>query len=237
MTEKEIRKQIIESGLRLQKENLVQGTWGNVSIRYLEDKMIITPSGIPYDTLREQDLVIVDINTLEYEGDVKPSGERKVHAAIYRERADINAIIHTHSENCSIVASARVNIPPVLDDMVQIVGVGVKTIDPEAYKKDMEKMGGEVVTADYGMPSTKKLTNATVKALRGRNACLMANHGAVCIGRNMEEAFTVQFVLEKAARTFIDASAIGCAKKLGFIDGNIQRFVFLKKYSKQSIKK
>lgn len=236
MTEQEIRKQIIDGGLRLQKENLVQGTWGNVSMRFGEDKMIITPSGIPYDTLTEKDLVIVDINTMEYAGDVKPSGERKVHAAIYRDRPEINAIIHTHSENCSIVASARANIPPVLDDMVQIVGVGVKTIDPEIYAQNMEKMGGEVVTAEYGLPSTKKLTNATVKAIKGRNACLMANHGAVCIGRSMEEAFTVQFVLEKAARTFIDASAIGEAKKLGILDGNLQRLIFLKKYSKQKLK-
>lgn len=237
MTENEIRKEIIEAGLRLKRENLVQGTWGNVSMRSGAAKMIITPSGIPYESLSENDLVEVDIETLSYEGDIKPSGERKVHAAIYRDRPDINAIIHTHSENCSVVAAARVNIPPVLDDMAQIVGVGVKTVDTEAYAQNMEKMGGDVKTAEYGMPSTKKLTNATVKALKGRNACLMANHGAICVGRSMEEAFTVQFVLEKAARTFIDASAIGCAKKLGFIDGNIQRFVFLKKYSKQSLKK
>jgi L-fuculose-phosphate aldolase len=187
---------VCEAGKRLLREHLVSGTWGNISLRINEEIMVITPSGMPYETLSPEDMVVVNYKTLAWEGEKKPSSELKLHAAIYRERSKITAVIHTHQANASTVAAARREVPPILDDMAQIIGPSVKV-------------------AAYALPNTQCIVRKTLKALRGRNAALMANHGAVCIGRDMEEAFVVCQVLEKACRSFIEAEFLGGAKAIG----------------------
>jgi L-fuculose-phosphate aldolase len=193
------RSVVCEAGKRLLRENMVSGTWGNLSLRFDEENMVITPSGKPYDSLSP------DEN--------KPSSEMKLHAAIYLERKDINAVIHTHQPSASTVAAARREVPPILDDMVQIIGPSVRV-------------------AEYALPNTKKIVRKTLKALRGRNAALMANHGAVCIGRDMEEVFLVCLVLEKACRVFIEAEFLGGAKEISHVEAWIMHKYYLMKYSK-----
>ena len=158
-----MKKEIIEGGKRLLKEGLVARTWGNISIRVDDSWMLITPSGRPYETLTKEDIVLVNYHTSAYEGPVRPSSEKGLHCEIYRTRKEVHAVIHTHQVNASTVAAARREVPPVLDDMAQIIGPTVRV-------------------ADYALPSTRKITKNTVKALRGRKAALMANHGAVCVG-------------------------------------------------------
>ena len=177
----ELRNQVIEAGQKLVKEGLVARTWGNVSIRINENQMLITPSGKRYEDLGREDIVMVNIETHKYEGDVKPSSEFKLHTAIYRSRPGINAVIHTHQMNASTVAAARREVPPILDDQAQIIGPDIKV-------------------APYALPSTKKIVRGTIKALKGRMAALMANHGAVCIGRDLDEAFVFAQVLEKRCK-------------------------------------
>jgi L-fuculose-phosphate aldolase len=212
-TENEVKSIVCEAGKRLLSENLVSGTWGNLSMRVDSRIMIITPSGLPYEELTPDDMVAVNYLTLDWIGLRKPSSELKLHAEIYRSRKEINAAIHTHQMNASTVASARREVPPILDDMAQIIGPSVKV-------------------AEYALPNTKKIVKNTIKALAGRNAALMANHGAICIGRNMDEAFLVCQVLEKACKAFIEAEFLGGAKSINKLEAWIMHEYYLRKYSK-----
>jgi len=212
-----IRQQVIEGGLRLVKEGLVARTWGNISIRVDESHMLITPSGRSYEDLTPEDIVLVNYHTSKHEGTIKPSSEKELHCEIYRTRKKIHAVIHTHQMNASTVAAAHREVPPILDDMAQIIGPTVRV-------------------ADYALPSTKKITKKTVKALKGRNAALMANHGAVCIGRDLEEAFVVCQVLEKACKAFIEAEFLGGAKSINKFEAHLMHQIYIRKYSGEADK-
>lgn len=211
----EEREQVHHAGIKLKQQNLIPGTWGNVSIRVSSDSMIITPSGLDYESLTPDDLALVNFLSLKWQGKYKPSSEMKLHAQIYKERKNINAVIHTHSMNASTVAASRREVPPILDDMVQIIGPSIRV-------------------AKYALPSTKKIVKETVRALKGRFGALMANHGAVAIGRNMEEAFTACFVLEKSCKAFIESEFLGGAKSINKFEAHLMHQFYLRKYSKQS---
>ena len=215
-TEK-LRQEIIEGGLRLVAEGLVARTWGNISIRVDNTHMLITPSGRTYEDLTPADIVLVNYHTSKHEGNIKPSSEKELHCEIYRTRKNIRAVIHTHQMNASTVAAAHREVPPILDDMTQIIGPTVRV-------------------ADYALPSTRKITKKTVKALKGRNAALMANHGAVCVGRDLEEAFVVCQVLEKACKAFIEAEFLGGAKSINKFEAHLMHQFYLRKYSAKAKK-
>ena len=108
------------------KEGLVAGTWGNISIRVDETYMLITPSGRPYESLTAADIVLVNYHTSEHEGDIKPSSEKEMHCEIYRTRPKTHSVIHTHQMNASTVATTGREVPPILDDMAQIIGPTVR---------------------------------------------------------------------------------------------------------------
>lgn len=209
----ETKKQVVAAGKRLVEEGLVAGTWGNISIRIDDNLMAITPSGGDYHKLSTDDIPVVNLKDGSYEGK-KPSSEKKLHMQIYNERKEINAVIHVHSMNASTVAAARRELPPILDDVAQIIGPSVRV-------------------ADYALPSTKKIVKVTMKALKGRMAALMANHGAICLGRDIDEAFTCCAVLEKGCKAFIEAEFLGGAKSINKFEAAIMHQYYLKKYSKQ----
>jgi L-fuculose-phosphate aldolase len=213
-TIEEIKKLVCDSGKRLLAEGFVSGSWGNISCRIDDATMAITPSGREYETMEPEDIVIVSYLDHSYQGDLKPSSEFKLHTEIYRTRKNIDAVIHTHQMNASTVAAARRDVPPILDDMAQIIGPTVRC-------------------ADYALPNTKKIVRKTVRALKGRYAALMANHGAVCVGRDMNEAFVVCQVLEKACKAFIEAEFIGGAKGINKFEAHLMHQFYLRKYSKQ----
>jgi L-fuculose-phosphate aldolase len=217
MTEQEARVLVRDGGLKLLKEGLVARTWGNVSVRLDEERYVVTPSGREYEELTPEDMVVANYLTGEYEGNIKPSSERKVHAELYRTRKDVGAVIHTHQTNASVVAAARREVPPVLDDQVQILGPTVRV-------------------AAYALPSTKKMVRACVKALKGRNAALMANHGAICVGQTLDDAFVACVVLEKACKAFIEAEFLGGAKTINIFEAHLMHQFYLRKYSKQNVK-
>jgi len=208
----EARKAVREMGTRLVATGLVIGTWGNVSVR-LGNKIIITPSGANYAALTDEDMPVIDLQTGDYEGP-KPSSEKGLHLEVYRQRKEIGAVIHVHSPHASTLAAARRELPPILDDIAQLIGPSVRV-------------------ADYALPSTKKIVRATMRALQGRMAALMANHGAICLGRDLEEAFLCCQVLEKGCKAFIEAEFLGGAKGINFFEAAIMHQFFLRKYSKQ----
>ena len=190
--EHKIRTLVCKAGKRIVETGLVAGTWGNVSARFNDDHMFITPSGKDYSEIKTDDIVLVNINTLESSGPLSPSSETPMHAAVYRNRLEINGIIHTHPQYGCTVASARNEVPPILDDMAQLIGPSLKV-------------------ADYAHPGSDEMVNGVIGAIAGRNACLLANHGAVCLGRTLNEAFTVNLILEKACKTYVDSFSIGGA--------------------------
>ncbi len=105
--EEKQRSRLVEYGNRMAEEGLVSGTWGNLSVRLDEKTMLVTPSGISYDRLTPGDMVKVDIETGEYEGELKPTSEKSLHAEIYKTRDDVNAVIHTHQTYASIYAACE----------------------------------------------------------------------------------------------------------------------------------
>ena len=207
-----LKEQIVEGGCRLLREGLVARTWGNISIRVDDAHMLITPSGRSYEQLSPDDIVLVNYLTSKYKGTVKPSSEKELHCEIYRTRQDVHSVIHTHQMNASTVAASHREVPLLAEDMTRILGPTVRV-------------------AGYALPSTKKITKKTVRALEGRNAALMANHGAVCTGRNLDEAFMVCLTLEKACKAFIEAEFLGGTKSQQDFETDLMHQYYLHKYS------
>ena len=179
--EGELREKLCQYGKKLVETGLVQGTWGNLSIR-LDDKfMLVTPSGLDYNRLTPADMVKVNISSLEYEGDLKPTSEKGLHAAVYKQRPDVGAVIHTHSKYCCVFAAAerplRIN-------------------DPEMQKI----FGTQVELAEYALPGTKKLMANTVKAMGKNFGCIMSHHGMAACGADIETAFDNCVKLEECGK-------------------------------------
>lgn len=188
MTEKQKRELIIKAGKKLVAQNLVQGTWGNISLRLDEEHMLLTPSGLDYTQLTIDDLIIMNINTMHYESPHKPSSEKDLHAVVYQQRKEINAVIHSHPTHCSTIACIKHELPIMHPQMQELIGKSVRV-------------------SKYALPSTKKLAKNVSKALKGRNACIIANHGAIAFGNSLEEAFMVIDILEKSAKLYIEKLA------------------------------
>ncbi len=193
---------------------LVAGTWGNISARVDDEYMVITPSGMDYERLYAEEMVIVNMKTLEYEGNLKPSVEAVVHAAIYMDRPEVNGIMHTHSTYALTVAAARKTIPPICDDQVQI-------------------LGGDVRLAAYTMPGTEEMAKEVVGALKERAGALIANHGAITVGRTLSEAYVGSQVLEKAAMVYINSQCIGGGVEISQEDIDFFHDFFLNKYGQR----
>jgi len=213
MTEAEAKEKVRAMGVRMVELGLTAGTWGNASVRFSEDEMAITPSGFDYMKMQPSDVVIVNLKTGEARGG-KPSSEKGLHIEIYAKRLELRAIVHTHSMSASTVAAARREVPPILDDLAQIVGPTLRV-------------------ADYALPGTKKMARTVLRALTGRTAALMANHGAVATGRDPDEAILCAQIVEKGCRAFIEAEFLGGAKSLPKFEAAIMHQVYLKKYSRQ----
>lgn len=190
----EKKKELIEICKKIVEKDLVAGTWGNVSAKINNEFIIITPSAISYDKLNVDNIPIVNINSLEFIG-TKPSTELNLHIAIYKNRIDVNAIIHTHSLYASIFSATHKSLPPILEEIAQICGVDVKC-------------------TKYAMAGSEELVNNTLIVLKNNNAAFLANHGAIAIGRTLKEALTCAIILEKGCKIYIESTKIGKLKKL-----------------------
>ena len=174
------KKLVIEAGEKLVETGLIARTWGNVSCRVDEKTFVITPSGKPYIGLTPDDIVEVAIETLEWSGDIKPSSEKGVHAEVYKEYPEAGFVIHTHQKAASIVSALKEGIDNVAGEAKSIIG-------------------DKIFIGAYGLPGTKKLKKGVAGALKmsPSKAVIMAHHGAVCFGKDLEEAFEVASSLEK----------------------------------------
>lgn len=174
---------VIEAGKQLVKCGLIARTWGNVSCRVSETHFVITPSGREYNALTPDDIVLVSIADCTYDGDVKPSSEKGIHAACYRLRPNCNFVIHTHQLYAS---------------MAGLAGLDIRVKD----EKSVAILGSAIPSAAYGLPGTGKLKQGVTDAIArsDANAALMLHHGAVCLGTDMDNAFCVAQELETVCK-------------------------------------
>lgn len=171
---------------QMSENDLVQGTWGNVSLR-LEGRLILcTPKGIGYNVLRPQDMVIMDSKTLEIKGSVPASSEKGIHAAVLLNRPDFNAVLHAHPTYCSVFVAAQKEL--VIEN------------------EDDKKLLGDIVkVSSYALPSTRNLTKQTFQALGNGRAVFMANHGVVVAGEDLETAYNALERLEELCEEKLSA--------------------------------
>ncbi len=210
---------IIETSLNMIKSGLVKGTWGNISVRK-DNRIWITPSGVPYEDLTPDSIAVIDLESgKQIDGKMKASSEMPLHRIIYLEYSHINGIVHTHSIYASAFAVIEEEIPCCTEDQAQIIG-------------------GSIPIAKYAPQGTAELGRHVVQALEGDvYAALMAKHGLVAVGRNLQEAWTAAEISEKSAQV---ASVVKSMNKP--IEGLCQNEInelrqnYINSYSKTSIK-
>ena len=178
--ERQARQLLVTYGRKLLELGLVQGTWGNLSVRLDDRFMLVTPSGRDYYGVHPEEMVKVRIENLSWEGDVKPSSEMGMHAGIYLTRPDVNAIIHTHAENGSVFAAAQMPL--------------------EVTDEGLAKHTGSLIPVTKFAPAgTPELVENAVVALQAHRACFLANHGMFSVGADLKGALLAAAAAEKAA--------------------------------------
>ena len=185
------REMIVAYGKRMLSAGLTRGTGGNLSIydRNLE-LMAITPSGIPYEEIEAEDIMIMKLDGTIVEGNKTPSSEHAMHEIVYRTREDVGAMLHVHSTFAVTLACLNEDLPAV-DYMV-------------AYSR-----GRSLKCAPYASFGTADLAVNALKTMGDQNAVLLANHGMNVVGPDLPKAFAIAEQLEFCAELYVRARTIG----------------------------
>ena len=192
----EQKKEIIAACLWLQEKDLVIGTWGNVSMR-VDEGILLTPSRIAYDQLTPEDMVTIDNEGNVIDGFRSPTTEKEVHRLIYLARNDVKAIVHYHPQYASAMCATGEAIPPILEEMTQLIGGEIPTTPEYIRAGEHEKLGA-----------------AAAKYIGDKNAVLLRNHAPVCCGKDLSEALTCCQVVEKAAKCYMELRGAGFDAKV-----------------------
>jgi L-fuculose-phosphate aldolase len=182
--ERQLREAIIAKCRWMNASGLNQGTSGNISARY-RDRMLITPSATPYEAMKPSMIASMPIAGEDgaWTGPLNPSTEWRFHLDIMRARPDVGAIVHTHSTYATVLAIARKSIP-ACHYMIAAFG------------------GNDIRCAGYARYGTKELSELALAALEGRNGCLLANHGMIALGADLDKAMWHAVELETLARQY-----------------------------------
>lgn len=199
MTDKhtELRQGIVDTCREMNRNGLNQGTSGNVSHR-IPAGMLITPTSLPYDCMRPEDIVAMDF-AANYEGRHRPSSEWRFHRDILLARDDVNVVLHTHSTFSTILAVQERDIP-CFHYMVAVAG------------------GNDIRCAPYACFGTQALSDHAVKALENRSACLLGHHGLIVTAQTFEKALWLAVEVETLAKMYVHALAIGEPPRLSTDD-------------------
>ena len=195
---KRLKSEIIRYSKKLNSTNLSALRSGNISVRIKEKKIdgfYITPSGMKYSSFKPKDIVFVSLKGRFDKKKGIPSSEWKFHQDIYVNKKDAKAIVHAHSTCATAVSSHQKNIP-AFHYMVAVAG------------------GEDLKCSKYATFGTKQLSRNIIKALKNRSACLIANHGQVAFGNNLEKAFELAQEIENICHQYINALRIGIPKIL-----------------------
>ncbi len=187
----EEREQVVAYCKKLITQGLTKGTGGNISICNREKGLFaISPSGIDYFETEPEDVVVMDLQGRVVDGKRKPSSEHELHRIFYENREDINAVVHTHSVYCTVLAVLREELP-ASSYLVAFAG------------------GPNVRCGEYASFGTRELAEITFKAMEGRNAALMANHGLLAGAEDILNAFNIAEQIEGCAEVYVKARMIG----------------------------
>jgi L-fuculose-phosphate aldolase len=189
--ERELREAIIAQSRWMNAIGLNQGTSGNISVR-MGDQMLITPSATAYETMTSEMIAAMSLDGVrgQWNGPLKPSTEWPFHLDIMRARTDVGAIVHTHSPFATVLAITRRDIP-ACHYMVAAFG------------------GNDVRCADFATFGTDALSAHVLGALEGRNSCLLANHGMIATGPDLDKAMWRALELETLAKQYYHALLLG----------------------------
>jgi L-fuculose-phosphate aldolase len=188
MNGQQFRKQVAETSARTVHERLNRISSGNVSARF-EGGFWVTPSGVPSAEVRPEQVVWVDMDG-RWSGGLKPSSEWRFHRDLYAARPEVGAVVHVHSPFAVSLACLRRSIPP-FNYMIAVAG------------------GKMIPCADYATFGTQALSDNILAAMGGLRACLMANHGQVTVGRDLQQALAVAIEVEALCEQFWRASQLG----------------------------
>ncbi|MEZ4749274.1 MAG: class II aldolase/adducin family protein [Bdellovibrionota bacterium] len=180
-SQKDLCQQVVDTCLRMNALGINQGTSGNVSVRW-KDGFLITPSGVPYEETSAEQIVEMGMDG-ERKGDLLPSSEWRFHLDVYKARPDAGAIVHTHSPFCTTLACLHKGHP--------------------TFSLHGGRRGGKNIRcAPYATFGTQELADNILKALDGRKACLIANHGMICLNDNLKKALALAVEVETLAAQY-----------------------------------
>jgi L-fuculose-phosphate aldolase len=168
---------------------LTHGTSGNVSVRRNAQEFFVSPSGMPYDELTAADVPLVH-SSGRWFGRRRPSSEWRIHRDIFASRADVAAIVHTHSRHATALGCTGRGIP-AFHYMVAVAG------------------GTDIRCAPYHPFGTQALSDAALSALEGRCACLLGNHGVIACGTDLRAALALAAEVENLAAQYLTALQLG----------------------------
>lgn len=183
------KKELLDICLEMIERSMVIGSSGNASVR-VDNHVVITPSSVKYKEMKPEDMMVIDLEGDTVEGDRNPSTESPMHLEAYRKREDAGAVIHPHSIYTTALSILHKPLPMVIDEVVP-------------------KLGGEIRVASYSMPGTKDLAKNAIEAMEDRSVVLLANHGALCIGKNLRKALDNAILLERTCRIYLIALQAG----------------------------
>lgn len=184
MNAQETKELLLQVTKQAYADKMFAATSGNLSIFDRETgRMYITPGSYPYEIMTVEDVMVIDLDGNILDGPHKPSSEWRMHAAVYRAKEDVNAIVHTHSPYATAFAINNMNIPVVLYEIVFF-------------------LGGDIPCAEGAIPGTPAVGENCVKVLDKRYGCLMGNHGALAIGDTLQRAYTRAVYIEDAAKAY-----------------------------------
>jgi len=195
VTEWKIKEQMCDVGRRIWQRGYCAGNEGNHSYRLSESRVICTPSGVSKGSMKPDDLCVVDLEGKQVGGSRKRTSEIQLHLAIYNARPDVHAVVHAHPPHATAFAIAGVELPTC--------------IHPEA-----EVFLGPVRTAKYVTPGDKRLGESIAPFVKESNTIVLANHGVVCFGPDLEDAYYKLEILDSYARLLILARQIGSIRPL-----------------------
>jgi L-fuculose-phosphate aldolase len=188
MNESDLRAALTEAARQSVRQGLNKGSSGNVSVR-LREGLLITPSGLPNDTLEPAQMAFVDMKG-QASGSLKPSSEWRIHRDIYRARPEVSAVVHAHSPHAVSLSCLRRDIP-AFHYMVAAAG------------------GKDIRCAGYATFGTQALSDLVLVALQNRRACLMANHGLVAVGASLDAALALAVGVEELCAQYWRAKLMG----------------------------
>ena len=184
----DLREKVIETCLNMNASGINQGTSGNVSVR-TDEGFLITASGIPYARMKPEHIVEMDLDG-GYLGEYLPSSEWRMHLDIFKARPEAVAIVHTHSVHATALSCLRRDIP-AFHYMIGVAG------------------GTTIRVSEYAEFGTQNLSDVMLRALQERSACLLANHGQICFGPNLDKALWLAIEVETLCRQYWTAMLAG----------------------------